>query len=514
MSDHDQEPDQITLDIEPVVLEKAYNADEIVLHAAPMGESKQKDEQTWAPEGTIEPPVPGEQLQRLTDFSDVRAACIEAVARNTVGLGYTMEVQEDHEAEVSGDELVRAQNTLEALASRDMRLDCPSFTELMYAVKWDEEEVGLGAIEVSRNRETGQIDGLFHAPGQHIRRLTDRTGWVVGIPNDALLDKPDERRYYNFGEKVEYDDSGRPQPRVQRGKRWKKNELLVFRLYTSKSRDYGLPRDIQLAVGYAAARLANEWNVGFFDSSGTPPTLLFVQGVETREGNRVTYKVNDGLTERIAQTMKADGSRGARVAVIPVPPGTQTQEHQLGKLSERDMGFQKFQESHARRVIARFRLQPIFVPFLEDGGRYDAEVQRAITLEQVFDPEQTRYEEALNPLLRELGLDALRLRFRRLAIEGDAVKRTSADKMVEAGNITRGEYRAAHGLPPFPEGGDSPFPEGFNDELLGTGQPDGAENRVIEGDSQKGLRPGLAGRQRRQPVRYGDGNGSDPVEKP
>lgn len=492
---------------EAVFLEKSHTG-EIVLSTAPLGETTQRDEpDLWTPEEAIPPPENPEQMALLSDSSPVRSACLDAIARNTVGLGYEVVLDEEHAAESSDPQADarRVTNTLERLTRRDTRLDKPTFTELLYRVKWDEEEVGMGAIEVSRNRK-GEIDGLFYTPGKYVRRLKDRSGWIVGPSPNVITADSQSVRFYNFGEKVEYDDQGQPVGRLQRGRRWKVNELLVFKLPTSVSRDYGLPRDLSLVSDYAAAKLASEWNVGFFDSSGTPPSVIFVQGVETQSGQRITYKVDDNLVQRIGATMKADGNRQNRVAIIPVPPGTKTDLHQLGQLSERDMGFQGFQQAHASRVLGRFRLQPIFVPFpIGDGSRYDAEVQRAITLEQMFDPEQKRYEERLwQNLLYDIGAGQWRIKFKRLAVESDAAKRDSADAMADAGVITVREYRAAHGMGPLPEGtGDGEFPPGTNDELVEMNR--GPSTVVDDGSGdQQGLRPGLAGRKRRQTQDYGN----------
>ena len=154
--------------------------------------------------------------------------------------------------------------------------------------------------------------------------------------------------------------------------------------------------------------------------------------------------------------MKSDGGNRHRVAIIPVPPGTKTEAVKLGEFSDRDVGFVSYRQDNARRTLSAFRLQPIFVPAVSDEGRYTAEVQRAITLEQLFDPEQRRWESFLTEgLLRELGYANLRLKFKRLAIEDDKSRRDSAESMAEMSALTHREYRAAHGYGPLPEAGEN-----------------------------------------------------------
>jgi capsid portal protein len=476
----------------------------------PEGESSQRsqdDEGFGTPEDAIVPPLDPEQLARLSKISGTRRSCIEAIARNTVGLGYELVVAPGHEHDLKDPStlITRATHRLEELAARDHRLGHPTFTEFMMAVKTDEEETGLGAFEVSRDKRTGQPDGIFHVPGKRVRRRKEKVGggWILtgedGTEDDAV-------RFYDFGDKVTYTKKGRPTNKLQDGRSWEVNELMVFRLYTSESRDYGLPRDVALAADYLADKLAVESNVSFFDSSGTPPTVIFVAGEESREGGTVKFKVPQQTVDRIAGTLKADAGHRRRVAIVPVPPGTKADVHQLGQVSDRDMGFIEFRKDNKSRILAAFRMAPIFISDTGSAGRYTAEVERAITLEQVFDPEQDRYEAKLvNTLLRDMGFLQLGLRFKKLAVENDSARRDSADKMAEVENITRREHRAAHGYGPLPEKETDKKPEdeglvpsGWNDQLVKKEKPSKAGERRVEGDDNRGLRPGIGAREGRQ----------------
>jgi len=469
----------------------------------PTGESSValREEEDWlgTPSDAIEPPLPPESLGRLSEQSSVRSSCIDAIARNTVGLGYTLQVEEAHEHDALdiSDDARALREQLESLAARDLRLDKATLTELLYAVKSDEEEFGQGYLEASRDRLTGELSGLYHLPSARMRRLGTREGYVLLSP-DGSTDRA--VRFYDFGSKVQYTADGRPRAAVQQGKRWATNEVIPWKLYCSESRDYGLPRDVSMAIEYLGDKLAAQSNVSFFDSSGTPPTIIFVQGEEQRDGTRITFKVPRETSDRIAATLKSDAGHRHRVAIVPVPPGTSTKEIKLGEISERDMGFVQYRKDNARRTLGSFRLQPIFVSDIEDSGRYTAEVQRAITLEQLFDPEQQRYEARLGEtVLRDLGFGHMRIVFRRLAVEDDATRREAANAMAEKSVITRREYRRAHGFGPLPEAkqGQSPepgqVPAGWNDELVSVAPPPGAENRGGPVDNT-GLDDGIGGR--------------------
>jgi PBSX family phage portal protein len=482
-------------------LEKSHDIVVAGLHLTGTTTQKPSKNEVQTPENALEPPVNLDALAKLSQINSLRRSIIDAIATNVVGLGYGVDVAEGHEEEVpdpreAGRELSAM---LEALAMRDTRMDRPSFTQLMKAVKTDEEEVGWGFIEVSRNKLDGKIDGLFHCPGKLMRRLKDRSGYV-------LLDEQDKEEtttFYNFGEKVEYDSSYEPTGTLAPGHGWNTNEVICFRLYTSESRDYGLPRDVGAALEYAGDKLAAEYNVSFFDAGGTPPTLLFIRAEgEDQMGQRTTFRVPQQTVARIANTIKSDTGHRDRVAIIPLPQNSAVDKVTLGEIAERDMGFVKYRADNTQRILSAFRMQPIFVG-LQSEGRYDAEVQRSITLEQLFDPEQDRYEDRLRgTLLKDLGFLNLKMKFKRMAVESDSARRESAQKMAEAAAINVREFREAHGYGPLPEAPEGAvpdagqYPAGINDRLVNTGTPRGAENRNDTSD-QRGLRPGLADRVQR-----------------
>jgi capsid portal protein len=505
---------EVELEARYIDVEKGFADVEVAgMRVAGTSRQPESDFDDLTPEDAIPPPADLDALAKITQSSATRNSILDAMALNTVGLGYQIELVEGSEFEQRDirEDSVTLRQLLEALAGRDKRMDSPTFTELLKAVKKDEEEVGNGAIEVSRNKLNGRIDGLFHVPGKRVRRLKDRSGYVI-LDKDSHytggyaggdIDKRVE--FYNFGDKIEYDDEGKPSSSLASGKAWDTNELITFKLYSSESSDYGLPRDIGLALEYLGDKLAAEYNVSFFDSGGTPPTVIFVAGEEDRDGTRYRLRVPQETVSRITETLRSDSSHQKRVAIIPVPPGTNVNSVQLGTISDRDMGFNEFRKNIVYRQLGAFRLGAIFLPTLaSDAGRYTAEIERAITLEQVFDPEQTRYEERLHrTILRDLDFAHLRINFRRLAVENNAAKRDSADKLAEAGSIQRKELRTAHGFAPLPEAnpGEEPkegqVPDGWNAQIVDLGQPSGAENRVIDGTGQQGLRPGIGARQQR-----------------
>jgi capsid portal protein len=475
---------------------------------APEGETTQPTDEgdVWTPDSAINPPANLDHLASLTQSSRVRRSCIAAIAQNTVGLGYELRVRDGHEEDVTdvADDTRAAVARLDALAQRDKRLKRPSFTRLMRAVSWDKYECGNGYLEVARNKLDGHISGLFHVPGKRIRRLADGSGWIMLTKASSTTGAI---KFYDFGAKVIYDDNGQPTDRLQGGSgaRWKTNELIPFQLYTSESREYGLPPDAQLASDYLGDRYAADANVGFFDSGGVPPTVIFVQGeTETDDNGDIRVEVPPEVVKQVADTMRGEGSaQRSRVAIIGLPAGFSTEQHDLAVLSERDMGFISFRSDNRRATLGAFRLSPVFVADIEDAGKYTAEVERAITKEQVFDPEQQEVEETLGLTLVTELFPHLTLKFDGMRVSDDVAQRQSANDLADRGRLTNGEYRAAHGYAPLPEATDGQEPQagempaGWNDELvpagLLTGPAPGQTDGTPLAKSADALAGGVAG---------------------
>lgn len=432
----------------------------------------------WTPDSALRPPLNMDQLAALTMMSGVRRSCIAAMTLNTVGLGWALSTREGMEDQLeTPDQPTELARHLDDLARRDTRSHRPSFTRIMARAKWDQYEVGNGYLEVSRNKLTGAVDGLYHVPGKRIRRKQDLSGWIMGPRSGSggYSAAAQATHFVNFGEKVEYDDDGVPRPKLADGAtRWNVNELIAFQLYSSQSRDYGIPPDAQLATDYLGDKLAAKTNADYFQSSGVPPTVIFVKGTQVAEGNgeELAFEVDPALVQSIAATLKSGQTRD-RVAIVPVPAGTETEKHDLAVLSERDLGFVNYRSDNRRRTLGAFRLSPIFVSDIDDAGKYTADVERAITKEQTFDPDQEETEDILDQsLVRELA-PHLTLDFEEIRIKGDEAVRESANDLADRGRIQNGEYREAHGFGPLPEADPGAaelepgqVPAGWNEELI------------------------------------------------
>jgi hypothetical protein len=217
----------------------------------------------------------------------MRRSCIAAVAHNTVGLGYELKVARATRTRSTATRPRYAREARAALGASRSATDAQA--PLVH--------------QAADDRLLGQVRGRQRLPGGRPQPAHRQDLRPVPRPRQA---HPPPRRTGRAGscstarervipggasgsttsaQKVNYDDDGSAdRPSQGTGLRWETNEMIPFQLYTSESRDYGLPPDAQLAGDYLGDKLAGDTNVSFFGSSGVPPTVIFVQGEETDEG--------------------------------------------------------------------------------------------------------------------------------------------------------------------------------------------------------------------------------------
>lgn len=473
-------------DAAPLAIEKNYdpanpfNARYEVLSKA----STQALDDTWDAGGltdeVVEPLYAMEPLTALNDISVTRAKCIEAMAAYTVGLGYRIKKIDPHAETVDSDrvsELIREK--LEGWASRDER----TFTELMQAVKYDEETTGNAFIEVSRNRK-GEIDGLYHVPAHTIRIRRDRAGYVQQRGSTKVP-------FYRFGDKVQlFDDNT---IRLLENRDPKINELIHFKLYTARSSYYGAPRDVSAFVTIAGDEMARNHNVKFFTNSATPELcLVFEQSVEslpTLSGDQpIKVNIPESTKRQIINHFRRNlRSRNFEPGMFFLPSGVTLRIERISN-GQRDSGWTKYRDANRAEVRMAFRTPPVIIGDTAGTGYATAAIEKQVYQEGVIGPEQTRYEQRLMGLLwpeftmitqnllpqkveedgslaapvnikpkNSSGVDpdVWILEFKEMSVADQAVTAANHQIYGTMGTITKNEIRADIGRRPM-EGGDEP----------------------------------------------------------
>jgi capsid portal protein len=421
----------------------------------------------------IEPPfdpavwsLSGEQSTRLT-----RAA--NAWSRNTVGLGWRI-VPKDPEGNVidtkelkgslkSRFDKERAQ--LQALF-RFPNKNMP-FTRVMHLVKWDEEMSGNGYMEVVRNTK-GRITSLYHIPSYSIRIRKGDRGLVQvrgdGTTNDGLTytsiepGQPNFRYFKWFGDDASINrDTGVPGS-GRMGPKKRATEIIQFKVYTPRSMYYGGPRYIATAPAVSGNRLAAERNVNFFENDAVPRGILFVEGghLDSESVERIEKFIRIG-----AQGVENAG----RLLVLQLEPkrtamgneGNQSMKFQpLTVGVTEDASFLKYRSANDEEIREAFGLAESF--FRTDTvNRASAEIGRATTNEQEFEPDRREKEFILNHTIVtdeswEGGpMQVASVEFRRPEISDPVDKARVLSLYASAGALSPNDVRREMGRDPYPD---------------------------------------------------------------
>lgn len=374
--------------------------------------------------GVIQPPWDMRRLEYLCNENNALMPCIDAMEVNIDGTGFDFESEDTEETEDAADDV----KVTELKEFFDQPWPGMSFVTLRRLLRRDLERTGNGFIEVIRgsNRE---IVFLRHVDAKMVRLVkldkaipVKKTVMRNGIQKTITVMER-QRRYVqllnglnlfffkDFG--VERDinkrtgtwaDQGQQLPVKDRG-----TELIHFTVIEDVHTPYGLPRWIHQLPSIIGSRMAEEFNLEFFNSGGVPPALIFLQGgVLGHETRKALDQKTGGLAfkKNRLQILEVEPAGGT----VDTSPQARVVVERFGAERQSDSMFEEYDDKCEVRVRRAFRLPPIFVGAAEDYSFATAYASYTVAEAQVFKPEREEFDEIISQrLLPAMGYDGYKM---------------------------------------------------------------------------------------------------------
>lgn len=419
--------------------------------------------------GAILPPYDPDILLRIADHAGALRPNVDAYATNIDAFGHTLiasiDLKTDQAREQIGDaifmeRLARSENengiqaavpraTEEEISNRMLEIETlqrieraqvelflrfcvpgSNLVELRQQTRHDLEYTGNGYWEVMRDGAK-RIAQFSHLPVQTMRLMPVDPAWVDTptrrlVSLDRFENTIEKRRFRSFVQIVLYrfvyfKEFGDPRVMSSRTGVYYPSEadlaakepdsapateVIHFRIPSSQTTSYGVPRWIGNLLSVLGSRAAEEVNFLFFDNKSVPPMAIVCEG----------GRLAQGAAEKI-QKLIEDKVKGRenfhKVLIIESEPATgpvsmlDNGKHRvrLEPLTQRTEGmFADYDERNIDKLGMSFRLPRMLRGDIRDFNRASAEAALEFAEMQVFQPERNRFDLVMERILNERGV--------------------------------------------------------------------------------------------------------------
>lgn len=364
----------------------------------------------------IEPMYPPGALIRHANASGVLRTCVDAMATNIDGFGYTLEYigpEEQREGQEAQDEFQRVRGLLDHPNGEYSLID------MRKRFRHDKETAGYGTYEVIRNRDDGFPDMLLHIPSFTVRATTQDREPVPtlrymprpGAGEDNMIEvRTRFRRFVQIigGQPVYFRESGDQRPiSYKTGKPLgagadlaeSASDIVMDYIYSPGSR-YGAPRWIGDLRSVLGIQESENLNLSFFKDNGMPAMMMFILGgamgpdAITRFEEGIRLNRGQGMANKISLIeVMGDPASASEDGAIPRPD---VKIQPLTHDRQTDAFFQEYENNAAKKLRSAFRIPALFTGLSEDVRYAVAEASMAVAENQVFGPERAQTDDLFN----------------------------------------------------------------------------------------------------------------------
>lgn len=404
--------------------------------------SKQlKKELSFGVKSLMTPPYNPYTFLELSESCSIFQSCVEQIAEDVVGNGYTLELDEGQEenAETKA-EYERIKKLLDHANPKE------TLREVLNKAIVDYGTVGWFGIEVVDSKDTNtkevEIAELYHLPahtlrvhkdeGKYCQLRNDKKMWFKDIMSEDDIDE-------KSGEEISGEDSDN-----------KANSLIFFKRYYAKSTYYGVP-NIITALGSVIGLLGiRDYNLAFFENYGVPVALITCEG-DWEEGS--AKKIRDWLDDEVRGSSNAH-----KTMVFETPEGTKFTYVPLA-VEQKEGSFKVYQQGLKDDILIAYRMpgERIGVKIVGPLGGNIATEATKIYAESVVEPLQTKFQNLINMVVLEKGLNCqyYKYKFNKLDTRDIKALTERCNTLLEHGAMTPNQIRKEMNLGQRYDGGDS-----------------------------------------------------------
>lgn len=363
--------------------------------------SKQIEGEGWDYKEFYEPLYDPHHLLELLEVNTYHAQCVDVVARDSAGNGWTI----NNKADQTGSEGAkkRVKTFVEGLS--------PNLNKLFYQRTYDRRGVGYGALEIIRQgRSKSPAQRLDHLPSQHLRRHRDgfrvkqkiglKEVWFVIYGKNKVGSKLVDV-HCKTGEIYPYNSLSRDE---------RANELLWQMDYTPKSKYYGLAKIVPAIPAIHGDTSRSIFNTAFFKNYGMPAFAVTVSGdfedydkEPGDDGYDETKTLRYKISKQIKEVMKNPHS--AVTILVPSEGEEGNVEIKLQPLSieTKEASFRLYRKDNRDEVIAAHRVPMYRLGINETGslGGSNSRDSTEIYKNSIVEPIQTDDEADIQQLIEE-----------------------------------------------------------------------------------------------------------------
>lgn len=376
-------------------------------------------------QGIIEPSYELAALAQIRESNNAIIPMVDAYKTNIAGFGYGLRYNIDMQS-LEIDQGMKDQAKKEWVLLDNFYKYCnfdQSFTDILQRMIDDKEYLGFGVLEVLEDTK-GTAAGFDYIPAHTLKISKLDTEFQVVELNIVGADGKNtkvsfQKRFRKFKQEVDnsivyFKEFGDPRKLDRFSGIYETDEtevdpnnyasgLILFSNEVPYS-VYGLPRWIGNYMGMNGSRKSEELNYRYFTNGRHTPLAILVNNGSLTESSMDVIKgyVNDvqGVENAFGYLVleatgyeDETGDSEVKNVDIKLQPLTET--------LQTDALFQNYDEAQRNHMREAMRLAPIYTGASKDYTRATADVARAITEEQVFQPERKKISNRINRLINQ-----------------------------------------------------------------------------------------------------------------